>query len=300
MISYREATERDFDFINELLCFSYENHSFGIGYPRGDLEDIQEELSSYKQTVNETFYIVVKQNEDIGIVGTILKENETLLIGPILLENHHKSHLIQKVLTSFLDLPQMRKGLFSVEVIEENEELIKALQLLGWESNSSHISMFYDMNVKFSTAISREYLIELKPEDISLLQSTVNLLNECLPDVEEWELQLLLDFLEEDYHIGVIQRENEVIGTVIWIWFKSLHFGRVDYICVNEEYRCLGYGNKLLKESMAKIYRSISFQKGLNLLHLDMKKSNTSAYKFYKDFGFKTNYFSSVYKIKIT
>jgi len=300
MISYREATEKDFSFINELLCFSYENNSVGIGYPRGDLEDIQGELSSFKQTVTETFYIVVKQNEDIGIVGTILKENKTLLIGPILLENYHKSHLIQKVLTSFLDLPQMRKGLFSVEVIEENEELIKALQLLGWESYSSHISMFYDMNVKLSTTISRKCLIELMPEDISLLQSTVNVLKECLPDEEEWDLQLLLDFLEKDYHIEVIQREKEVIGTVIWIWFNSLHFGRIDYICVDEKYRCLGYGNKLLKESMTKIYQSISFQNGLNLLHLDMEKSNTTAYKFYKNFGFKTNYSSSVYRNYLT
>ena len=298
MFNYRKATDRDREFLDALLILSHDNHEIGVGYPRGDLEDVEFELAENKQTVNDSFYIIEKENMDIGIIGEIRDDNYLGLVGPIFSKDFHQQYVVYDFLDLFLKKQDYLVKKIGFHVVEDNIALATALDMLGAIKKSTHIAMFYEMNNHNAIDITSSF-IEIAEKDNIVLKEIAVLFKKNMFHYGDVSFEDLLDYIDKGYRIFVAKQDNKIVGAIIWGWFHNLHFGRVEYICVDQNYRRQGLALNLLNNTLATIRKSISFKEDLNLFHLDLKKENVDAFQLYKKVGFKLNYYSSVYRINL-
>ncbi|WP_458403632.1 ribosomal protein S18-alanine N-acetyltransferase [Methanobrevibacter sp.] len=94
-----------------------------------------------------------------------------------------------------------------------------------------------------------------------------------------------IDVFQGLYEMGVgflvAELDGYVIGYVIF-WIKYENQGHIISIAVDRDYRRLGAGSKLLVKAIA----ILSLLK-LDVVYLEVRKSNTEALEFYKQFNFK-------------
>lgn len=94
-----------------------------------------------------------------------------------------------------------------------------------------------------------------------------------------------IDVFQGLYEMGVgflvAELDGYVIGYVIF-WIKYENQGHIISIAVDKNYRRLGAGSKLLVKAIA----ILSLLK-LDVVYLEVRKSNTEALEFYKQFNFK-------------
>ncbi|WP_407375989.1 ribosomal protein S18-alanine N-acetyltransferase [Methanobrevibacter sp.] len=94
-----------------------------------------------------------------------------------------------------------------------------------------------------------------------------------------------IDVFQGLYEMGVgflvAELDGYVIGYVIF-WIKYENQGHIISIAVDRNYRRLGAGTKLLVKAIA----ILSLLK-LDVVYLEVRKSNTEALEFYKQFNFK-------------
>lgn len=94
-----------------------------------------------------------------------------------------------------------------------------------------------------------------------------------------------IDVFQGLYEMGVgflvAELDGYVIGYVIF-WIKYENQGHIISIAVDKNYRRLGAGTKLLVKAIA----ILSLLK-LDVVYLEVRKSNTEALEFYKQFNFK-------------
>lgn len=94
-----------------------------------------------------------------------------------------------------------------------------------------------------------------------------------------------IDVFQGLYEMGVgflvAELDGYVIGYVIF-WIKYENQGHIISIAVDRDYRRLGAGSKLLVKAIA----ILSLLK-LDVVYLEVRKSNTEALEFYKQFNFR-------------
>lgn len=304
MLNYRKISKLDYGFIDELLNMSSDNHEFGIAYPRGDLVDIRSELLSYDQKLDESFYIIEKEKNKIGIIGIIYDDETIILVGPIFLRKYHVTSTIYECLCLFLNKKNYKDREIIVYVVRENKELTHALLLMKATEKTKHISMNYNVDeYSFGNSIDNESIVELEKEEIQTLEKLRCLFEKNMPYPIDDTINKFLDCLNEGYTIAVLFRDNHIIGFIIWMWSNELHFGRLDYLCIDKKYQRLGFGRKLMSYAVEKIHKRINGlinpKEEFNLLHVDLSQSNSSAFKCYTDFGFKVDYYYTEYQLPI-
>lgn len=94
-----------------------------------------------------------------------------------------------------------------------------------------------------------------------------------------------IDVFQGLYEMGVgflvAELDGYVIGYVIF-WIKYENQGHIISIAVDKNYRRMGAGSKLLVKAIA----ILSLLK-LDVIYLEVRKSNAGAIEFYKQFNFK-------------
>jgi len=193
MLNYRKATNEDHSFIDKLLLISYEDHTFGIGYPRGDLEDIAQDLEESDQDINNSFYMVEQDDIIIGTIGALFYDKEVILIGPYFLSAYYKENIICDFLKIFLTPKIIGDRNIEVFVISENKKLTNSLISLNVMSKSNHVSMSYNMNEYVSSRDGNQIkYIDVSASEYDLLESISYLLKREMPYPVESEIQDLM------------------------------------------------------------------------------------------------------------
>jgi len=305
MLNYSRINKRNYKFLDDLFNLSSDNHEFGIAYPRGDLEDIISEFEDYDQKFDESFYIVRNNKKDIGIIGYIVEEKDILLVGPIFEKKYHKKEIFSELLPKFIknEIPIYSDRVI-VYVINENKEMINALKQIGFNEKTKHLSMSYDVDQFLSDEkFNMESIKDISQEDINDLKEIRILFEENMPYEIDDTVNKFLEYLEDNYKISVLTVDDKLVGFIVWKWYNDLHFGRIDYLCVDKAYQKKGHGKKLVDYTINEICKvkidTTHSKVEFNLLHIGLSQSNFLALKVYTNLGFKIDYFYSEYEFKI-
>lgn len=292
-----KAMDSDHNFINEMLILSYDNNNQGYAYPRGDMEDLENELSTINLKVNDCFYIIKDKKERIGIIGFIGEVERGLIIGPVFNINNHTSNNVSYCLELFLDMNICKGKTITSNILKENIFLSDALLNNNFRITSSHITMRIQLNdYKYKDETSFNNIVEVKSDDINWLSHIDKLYSDLLDDWMEEDIDSLYDYINEGYEIAAIIDEQKMKGAIIWIWFDNLGYGRIEYIAVDRAEQRKGYGGKLIDYMISKIIDKIDIEMANNL-YLDLNEKNKEAYELYIHKGFSVNYRDSVYKL---
>jgi len=295
MISYSKIKKENYAFLDELFNLSSDYHELGIAYPRGDLEDIIAELEDYEQKIDENFYIITNGQENIGTIGYILEEKKVILVGPIFKKSYHKSEIFIDILSKFLknELPIINLNA-TIYVVNENKELISALARLGFKEKNKRLSMTYDVDTFTAEAYEENAVKNITKEEIICLNRIRELFDKNMPYRIDGTINKFLEYLSDGYKISVLSIDDNIVGFIIWTWFNNLHFGRVDYLCVDGCHQKKGYGKRLMSYAINEILKiKIDVENSkeeFNLLHVELAQSNSLALKSYSGFGFKEDY----------
>ncbi len=297
MMILNKATDPEHNFINEMLILSYENYNQGYAYPRGDIEDLENELKTYNLKVNDCFYIIKNKKKQIGIIGFIDEVERGLIIGPVFDINNHTLNNVSLCLELLLDMNICKGKVITSNILKENILLSNALLKNNFKLTSSHITMRIQLNdYIYKNSTSFHNIVEVKLEDSNCLSDIDILFHETLNDWAEEDIDSLYDYINEGYEIVAIIDEQKVKGAIIWIWFDDLGYGRIEYIAVEKGEQRKGFGSKLIDYMISNIINKLNIDLPNNL-YLDLNQENKEAYELYIHKGFEVNYLDSVYKL---
>lgn len=296
MMILNKAIDSEHNFINEMLILGYKNQNQGYAYPRGDIEDIENELKAYNLKINDCFYIIKNKTEQIGIIGFIESTERIHIIGPVFDINNHTSGNVLLCLKLLLDMITCKGKTIISNILKENKFLSSALLENNFKITSSHIGMSIQLNdyiYKNNTTFGN--IEEVKLEDVSYLSDIDILFGDTLNDWAEENIDSLYEYISEEYEIAAIICEGKVKGAIIWVWFDSLGYGRIEYIAIDKGEQRKGYASKLIDYMLSNIIEKLDNDLP-NCLHLDLNEENKEAYELYIHKGFKVDFLDSVYR----
>lgn len=288
----------DNKFVDEMLILGYENNCQGYAYPRGDLEDLENELNLYDLKVTDCIYLITENENLIGIVGFIKREaNRGVMIGPVFSSQYHTFDNVNICLRLLLDMELCKGRTITNNILNENKVLSKVLLQNNFIVTSSHITMRMDLG-KYSIKdnITTDDVLQIYSKKDYRLSDIDDLLKSTVEDWAEEDIDSLKEYLEDGYEIAVLKNKNKIIGTIIWIWFEDLGYGRIEYVAVHKSKQRKGYGSKLIDYVLVKLKSRLDNDK-YNYLYLDLNEENKKAYELYLKKDFAVSYFDSVYKI---
>ncbi|MCL1935383.1 MAG: hypothetical protein FWF57_03275 [Defluviitaleaceae bacterium] len=298
-MTYKKATNLDHSFIDELLKLSDDDYEIGIAYPRGDLEDIETDLKDYNTTINNSFYIICDNNTPIGVIGELLDNDKVIIVGPIFKKEHHNIKNIDDILQLFLNKYD-KHFTINFYIIDTNNNLSASVIKLGAVVVSKRISMKYSLKNHKKNNKSLN-VTNIAIEDSLKLEQVSNLFLNNMPDYDINKNESVLSYTEEGYNVSVIFDGDVLAGAIIWCWYSDLFFGRIEYLCVDKNYRGLPFGENLIQFCLNEVYSKLDNsnieKEHLNIIHLDLKKDNEVAFNLYKKAGFKTNFTYTNYRI---
>jgi len=294
MINYRPSTEHDLSFIDELLQLAKTNPAFALGYPNGSLKEVEQNLADIDQTITDRFFIAERDGSAIGIVGIFDASWGLYLFGPVFIHDQHNEESIKALLSAFLSQSSLINKTMNVDVRASNEALSTALEALSFVHTYSGVSMYYDMK-KHIPCDDQPNIIKVSRENKAYLSRINEIFTAYLEPWADKSEADLIESLEGGATIAAILDNAKIAGAIVWEWHTD--YGELEYICVDKEYQGKGYGRMLLDDAANSISNMMT-DEGESLLYLDVSRKNTSAQKFYKDYGFELEYFRKVYQRK--
>jgi [ribosomal protein S18]-alanine N-acetyltransferase len=121
--------------------------------------------------------------------------------------------------------------------------------------------------------------VTIRRMGIADLQAVVEL--DKLSFSDPWSLFSWQEMLDSSQtYLWVAEREKQIAGVLSgWSVLDELHIGT---IAIHPEYRQQGIGTKLLETGLRE-----SIALGVQLVHLEVRKSNLAAQRLYQRFGFE-------------
>lgn len=295
-----KATESNYGVINKLLILSSNNNEMGYAYPRGDIEDVENELEQYGFSVNDCFYMIKDQEDIIGIIGFLEIDNDAaIIIGPVMYKNFYLSQNVSESILILLSIINNKFKKISFDVLKENDILVNVLEKNNFKLVSSSMTMKLHLEHKIFKSDNNFRKIRLVHlVDKNRLIEIDNLFHHTLIDWADESVNTLFDYLDEGYQIAVAIKDNQVIGTIIWIWFDRLGYGRIEYLAIQENHQKKGWGGLLIDYVLSKLSESVKNELH-NYLYLDFNEKNENAYKLYLKKGFNMEYQDYIYRLEL-
>ena len=121
--------------------------------------------------------------------------------------------------------------------------------------------------------------IVIKRADERYLEDICELERLCF--TTPWPVEVIYEDICVSKHLYYVICENEkVVGYAgMWLILDEAH---INNICVHPDYRCRGYGKKLLKRLIRAAYKY-----GGDSITLEVRRSNTTAITLYESLGFE-------------
>lgn len=293
------STNSDHNLINELFILGDNDKEMGYAFPRGDIKDVENELEVYGVNINDCFYIIKYESNIIGIIGFLEVENDKgLIIGPVMYKNYYVHQNVNESIKILLRNVDAKYSSISCDVLKENSILISVLKQNSFNLVSSHITMKLHLNSDFIKSDNNFKSISIvNPQDRNRLIEIDNLFNTTLNDWANECIDSLYEYLEEGYKVAVVIENNIVMGTIIWIWFDELGYGRIEYIATQKTNQKKGFGSLLIDYVLSELSKVLNNDLD-NYFYLDLSKENEIAYKLYIKKGFEVQYQDYLFRVK--
>lgn len=288
-VSSRPARRDDLPFIGKLCARSVSIHQEGIGYPRCEDEtELLAELALYENAFEDSIFVVCgPDGSPIGFAGFLVSDTDDVryLIGPLLDGPWRTAPVAAEVLRELAERPVGGRPLVCY-VEDENTVLVQALQDTGWKPGAVQLEMRYEVS---ATAVPR------MEEETHSVRRLTGREDPAFPRVAEllgrqhgWSSDFatrLADYLDDCYHVALVEEHGYVAGCVLWVYVEDTDFGRLDYLSVDEAFRCRSRGSVLTRHVLADAHRTDSVE----YVYLSLDPSNEVAHRLYRRHGFTDN-----------
>lgn len=293
----KKVTEMDYKFVNELFILSNRNNNQGYAFPRGDIEDVENELNEYGKCIKDCFYIIEKDLNLIGIIGFLeVEEDRGIIIGPVMYENFYTYDNVSQSIKLLLNMDVCKYERVSCNILNDNQIVASVLLQNNFTKSSTHVTMRLQLDeglIKIDNDFNQIVTINL--DNKCYLNEIDLLFKDTLSDWIDESVESLYDYIDEGYQIAVIAIHEKIIGSIIWVWFEELGYGRIEYLAVQKKDQGKGYGRLLIDYVISELSRSINHELN-NYFYIDLNIENKNAYKLYKKM-FEVQYIDSVYRL---
>jgi ribosomal protein S18 acetylase RimI-like enzyme len=286
--------------INELLNLSNNDNEMGYAYPRGDIEDVENELKEYGVNINDCFYIIKEEADIIGIVGLLeIEDDKAIIIGPVMYKTYYVFQKVNEIIKKLLLNIDAKYNRISCDILKENIILTSVLEHNNFKLTSSNVTMKIHLNEELIKSNNNfESIILVNPQDRNILIEIDNLFHSTLSDWKYECIDSLYEYLDEGYKIAIVKEKKLVIGSIIWIWFEELGYGRIEYIATQITHQQKGYGGLMIDYVLSELSKVLNYNLH-NYFYLDLNIENETAYKLYNKKGFEVQYQDYVYRVNL-
>lgn len=273
---------RDFHEISEFIGKLNKEKKTNIAFCSTENELILKDLNELD---NSCFLGVREKGKIIALLGGDIYNNTCEVWGPFLQGDN--AHLLPKLFEELKK--EVKVGSFQFFVNEKNLVAQKFLdeieaQFISAETILELINRGIEYEIDDDIYINNQ-------DDYSEIASLHNLI------FKDTYLQgsEMVEGIDEEKHLTSIKSDNKIYGYSYFEVSKEFNEGSIEYIGVKEEYRKLGYGEKLLKATLNIILNTLDIKE----LSLCVNNKNQKAINLYKKNGFVEKNIQHYYKIHV-